>query len=75
MTLTDRSIGGAERQRQILEAAVRVFARNGYHTSRVADVAAEAGVAHGLVYHYFSSKEALLEAVFRETWEGLLEAL
>ena len=54
---------------------MRVFARNGYHTSRVADVAAEAGVAHGLVYHYFSSKEALLEAVFRETWEGLLEAL
>jgi TetR/AcrR family fatty acid metabolism transcriptional regulator len=75
VTLTDRSIGASERQRQILEAAVRVFARNGYHTSRVADVAAEAGVAHGLVYHYFSSKEALLEAVFRETWEGLLEAL
>jgi AcrR family transcriptional regulator len=75
VTLTDRSVGGVERQRQILEAAVRVFARNGYHTSRVADVAAEAGVAHGLVYHYFSSKEALLEAVFRETWEGLLEAL
>jgi AcrR family transcriptional regulator len=74
VTLTDRSIGAAERQRQILEAAVRVFARNGYHTSRVADVAAEAGVAHGLVYHYFSSKEALLDAVFRETWDGLLEA-
>ena len=75
MSLTDRSIGTAERQRQILEAAVRVFARNGYHTSRVGDVAAEAGVAHGLVYHYFPSKAALLEAVFRETWEGLLEAL
>jgi TetR/AcrR family transcriptional regulator, fatty acid metabolism regulator protein len=74
VTLTDRSIGAAERQRQILEAAVHVFARNGYHTSRVADVAAEAGVAHGLVYHYFSSKEALLDAVFRETWDGLLEA-
>ena len=44
---------------------MRVFARDGYHTSRVADVAAEAGVAHGLVYHYFASKSALLEAVFR----------
>jgi TetR/AcrR family transcriptional regulator, fatty acid metabolism regulator protein len=75
MSLTDRSIGTAERQRQILEAAVRVFARNGYHTSRVADVAAEAGVAHGLVYHYFPSKAALLEAVFQETWQGLLEEL
>src|SRR3954454_22098927 len=75
MSLTDRSIATAERQRQILEAAVRVFARNGYHTSRVADVAAEAGVAHGLVYHYFPSKAALLEAVFQETWQGLLEEL
>jgi TetR/AcrR family fatty acid metabolism transcriptional regulator len=52
-----------------------VFARDGYHTSRVADVAAEAGVAHGLVYHYFASKSALLEAVFTETWEVLLEAI
>ena len=75
MSLTDRSIGTAERQRQILEAAVRVFARDGYHTSRVGDVAAEAGVAHGLVYHYFPSKAALLEAVFQETWQGLLEEL
>jgi AcrR family transcriptional regulator len=75
MSLTDRSIGTAERKRQILEAAVRVFARDGYHTSRVGDVAAEAGVAHGLVYHYFPSKAALLEAVFHETWQGLLEEL
>ena len=75
MSLTDRSIATAERRQQILDAAVRVFARSGYHTSRVGDVAAEAGVAHGLVYHYFSSKEALLDAVFRETWEGLIEAL
>ena len=72
-TSTDRSV--SEKRRQILEAAVRVFARDGYHTSRVADVAAEAGVAHGLVYHYFASKSALLEAVFTETWEGLLEAI
>ena len=72
-TSTDRSV--SERRQQILEAAVRVFARDGYHTSRVGDVAAEAGVAHGLVYHYFASKSALLDAVFTETWEGLLEAI
>ncbi len=72
-TSTDRSV--SEKRRQILEAAVRVFARDGYHTSRVGDVAAEAGVAHGLVYHYFASKSALLEAVFTETWDGLLEAI
>ena len=58
----------------ILDAAVRVFARKGYHASRVGDIAEEAGVAHGLLYHYFASKEELLETVFRETWSDLLEA-
>jgi TetR/AcrR family transcriptional regulator, fatty acid metabolism regulator protein len=73
--LTDRSIGAEEKRRQILDAAVRVFARDGYHISRVGDVAAEATVTHGLVYHHFSSKQALLDAVFRQTWDGLLGAI
>ena len=72
--LTDRSIASEEKRRLILDAAVRVFARKGYHTSRVGDIAEEAGVAHGLLYHYFASKEELLETVFRETWSQLLEA-
>ena len=58
----------------ILDAAVRVFAGKGYHTSRVADIAEEAGIAHGLLYHYFASKEEVLETVFRENWSELLEA-
>jgi len=73
-SLTDRSIASEEKRRLILAAAVRVFARSGYHTSRVGDIAEEAGVAHGLLYHYFASKEELLETVFRETWSELLEA-
>jgi AcrR family transcriptional regulator len=64
-----------ERRRQILHAAVRAFARNGYHACRVSDIATEAGVAYGLVYHYYSSKEALLEAIFRETWGAMLETI
>jgi TetR/AcrR family fatty acid metabolism transcriptional regulator len=64
-----------EKRRLILDAAVRVFARKGYHESRVGDVAKDAGVAYGLVYHYFESKEAVLEAVFREAWGRLLAAL
>jgi AcrR family transcriptional regulator len=75
MSLTDRSIAFAEKRRAILDAAVRVFARNGFHTSRVGDVAVEAGVAHGLLYHYFPSKEELLATIFRDTWRALLEAL
>ena len=64
-----------EKRRQILDAAVRVFARQGYHDSRVGDIAKDAGVAYGLVYHYFDSKEAVLDAVFREAWGRLVEAL
>jgi AcrR family transcriptional regulator len=72
--LTDRSIAQEEKRRQILDAAVRVFARSGYHDCRVGDITEEAGVAHGLLYHYFSSKEEVLEAVFRDAWGGVLEA-
>jgi len=64
-----------EKRRLILRAAITVFARSGYHTSRVADVAKEAGVAYGLVYHYFGSKEELLETIFRRTWSRMLEAV
>jgi TetR/AcrR family fatty acid metabolism transcriptional regulator len=63
------------KRRLILDAAVRVFARQGYDDARVGDVAKEAGVAYGLVYHYFGSKDAVLEAVFREQWGRLLAAV
>jgi TetR/AcrR family transcriptional regulator, fatty acid metabolism regulator protein len=64
-----------DKRQQILDAAVRVFAAQGYDKSRVGDVAREAGVAYGLIYHYFDSKEAVLEAVFREAWGRLLTAV
>jgi len=72
--LTVRSIAQEEKRRVILDAAVRVFARKGYHGSRVGDIAEEAGIAHGLLYHYFASKEEVLATVFRENWGRLLEA-
>jgi TetR/AcrR family transcriptional regulator, fatty acid metabolism regulator protein len=59
----------------LLDAAVRVFARKGYHAARVGDIAEEAGVAYGLLYHYFDSKEAVLRSVFRETWRALIETI
>jgi TetR/AcrR family fatty acid metabolism transcriptional regulator len=73
--LTEPSVTAADKRALILDAAVRVFARKGYHAARVGDIAAEAGVAHGLLYHYFDSKEELLESIFRETWSELLRAL
>jgi len=68
-------VTGDDKPRRILDAAVRVFAGQGYDASRDGDIAREAGVAYGLVYHYYDSKEAVLEAVFREAWGRLLAAV
>jgi AcrR family transcriptional regulator len=65
----------ADRRRQILDAAVRVFARQGFHTCRVSDIADEAGVAYGLVYHYFQSKDEVLDTLFLERWGVMIEAI
>ncbi len=70
--MTDRSIALEDKRKLLLDAAVRVFARNGYHGARVGDIAEEAGVAHGLLYHYFDSKEQVLQVVFRENFGELL---
>jgi AcrR family transcriptional regulator len=70
--LTERSEGVEDKRQQLLGAAVRVFARKGFHASRVGDIAEEAGVAHGLLYHYFKSKDDVLDAVFHENWNMLL---
>jgi TetR/AcrR family transcriptional regulator, fatty acid metabolism regulator protein len=70
-----RAKQGADRRRQIIDAAVRAFARRGYEACRVGDIATEAGVAYGLVYHYFHSKEEILETIFRDTWNLMLEAI
>jgi TetR/AcrR family transcriptional regulator, fatty acid metabolism regulator protein len=61
-----------DRRRELLDAAARVFAVKGFHAARVGDIAEEAGVAHGLLYHYFRSKEEVLETIFRETWGVLV---
>lgn len=61
-----------DRRRTILRAAIDVFARKGYHGCRIADVAREAGVAYGLVYHYFKNKDELLETVFETGWSGFV---
>ena len=71
--MTAGSIVQEDRRRRILDAAVRVFARRGYHGARVGDIATEAGVAHGLLYHYFSSKDEVLETVFRDNFGELVE--
>jgi AcrR family transcriptional regulator len=69
------AMAAVEKRRMILDAAVRVFARQGFHTCRVSDIADEAGVAYGLVYHYFSSKDEILDTLFLDRWDVMLEAI
>ena len=73
--MAERATASEEKRRLILDAAVRVFARKGFHACRVGDIAEEAGVAHGLLYHYFASKDEVLDAAFRENWSVLLERI
>ena len=64
-----------DKPRLILDAAIHVFARQGFHHCRVSDVADEAGVAYGLVYHYFQSKEEILNTLFLERWQIMLDEI
>ncbi len=64
-----------DRRRAILDAAVKVFARQGFHACRVSDIADEAGVAYGLLYHYFPSKDDVLSTLFLERWGVMLQMI
>ncbi len=65
----------ADRRKQILRAAIAVFAERGFHKTRVSDIAKRAGVAYGLIYHYFDSKDAVLNSVFEDSWGIFLKVL
>ena len=62
-----------DKPQQIIEAALRVFARKGYFNSRVSDIAREAGIAAGTIYLYFDTKEEILITLFREKMAGFVE--
>ena len=59
--VSDRHL--AERRQHILDAAVRCFARYGFHDATLARICDEAGVSRGAVYHYFGSKEEIITAL------------
>lgn len=64
-----------DKPRQIIDAAVRVFARNGFYNSRVSDIAREAGIASGTIYLYFKTKDEILVTLFREKMAAFVAAL
>lgn len=59
-----------ERKKQILRAAVKVFARKGLTDTKIADIAAAAGISHGLAYRYFTSKEEVFAALVTQAMQG-----
>jgi TetR/AcrR family transcriptional regulator, fatty acid metabolism regulator protein len=61
-----------DKPQQIIDAAIRVFARTGYYNSRVSDIAREAGIASGTIYLYFKTKEEILVTLFREKMAGFV---
>ena len=60
---------------RILEAAVKVFARKGFHNSRIAEIAEEAGIASGTIYLYFKSKDEILISVFEESLDRIIKEI
>src|SRR6202165_1566356 len=66
--------GAGGKRESILRAATRVFARNGYFNSKVADIARAAGVADGTVYLYFRSKEEILHSIFDQNMAEAIAA-
>jgi TetR/AcrR family fatty acid metabolism transcriptional regulator len=72
---TTRSKRSAHTRERILESATEVFARSGFHGARVADIAEHAGIAYGLVYHYFHNKDDILGAIFSERWSQYVSYL
>ena len=69
-----RAVGG-DKRRMILDAAVVAFAKRGFHACRVSDIADEANVAYGLVYHYFRSKDEVLDTLFLDRWNVMLDVI
>jgi AcrR family transcriptional regulator len=64
-----KRMGVAERERHIVDGAIRFFATNGFG-GQLRDLAKSIGVTHALLYHYFPTKQALVDRVYLEVFEG-----
>ena len=67
---TARQRIAAARREQILETALRLFAERGFDATSTRQIAKEAGIAEGLIFHYFSTKASLLTAILQDRLEG-----
>ncbi len=65
----------SDKRKLIVDAAIKVFADKGYHATRISDIAHDADIAYGLVYHYFKNKEEILDTIFLERWGGFIDVV
>src|SRR3989442_12912317 len=70
-----RAMRDPDKPQQIIDAAVRVFGRNGFYNSRVSDIAREAGIASGTIYLYFKTKDEILVTLVREKMAEFVSGL
>jgi TetR/AcrR family fatty acid metabolism transcriptional regulator len=75
MAVQSAAMRAADKSQQIIDAAIRVFARKGYYSSRVSDIAKEAGIAAGTIYLYFKTKDDILVTLFRDRMAAFVGAL
>ncbi len=64
-----------DKEEAIFRAALIVIKEKGFHRARMSDIAEEAGISYGLVYHYFKNKEDLFEVILKRWWEGLFQLM
>ncbi len=63
------------KEKDITEAAIKVFAKSNYHKAKISDIAKEAGIATGSVYLYFENKESIILKIFEDLWTRLYTEL
>ncbi len=64
-----------DKEKDILEASIKIFASHGYHKAKISKIAEVAGVATGSVYVYFKNKEEILLKIFDNLWSKLYNEL
>ncbi len=71
----DLSAFKKEKEEAILQAALKIIKGKGFHRARMSDIALEANISYGLVYHYFKTKDDLFEAILYRWWESLFQLM
>jgi TetR/AcrR family fatty acid metabolism transcriptional regulator len=65
----------SEKKKIIIDAALKLFSKKGYTRARMMDIAKEAGMSYGLLYHYYKSKDAIFETIVEDWWSKLFSEL